>query len=145
MWLDKILASRTTRAVELTASFTEQRHRVLAENLANIDTPDYQTKVLPAEKFEAALKTALERSQGDGLQRVQIKGDKQFTTTPAGHLRATPALEPVHNALFHDGTNARMERLMTAVTENSLRHSMALKLLGRSYGRLLAAIKGNPQ
>lgn len=142
MWIDHLLASRTTRAVELAAAFTEQRQQVLAENVANVDTPDYHSKRLDAEVFQSALRDALDRSEGDRLQRVELRSREQVATDRHGRLVTTPVTEPAPNILFHDGTNGRLEKLMTQVTENQLQHSLATKLLQSRYNKLLAAIKG---
>ena len=58
MWIERLTTSRVTHALELTARFAEERHKVLAENVANIDTPDYQTKRLDPEVFQNTLKDA---------------------------------------------------------------------------------------
>jgi flagellar basal-body rod protein FlgB len=142
MWIDRILASRTTRAVELTAAFTEERQRVLAENVANIDTPDYHAKQLTPAAFQKSLSAALERSREDRLQRVQLRDNAQFTTDADGHVQARPGVVPAANVLFHDGTNARLETLMSDASRNALWHELALNLLKQRYGALLTAIRG---
>ncbi len=142
MWLDGILASRTTRAVELAAMFTEERHRVLAENIANIDTPDYRARQLDRSAFQKSLSEALKRSRDDRLQRLDLRGNAQFCGGPDGRVSVRPAVTSAPNVLFHDGTNARLETLMSEVTRNALDHQMALNLLQTRYGALLTAIRG---
>lgn len=142
MWIDRLLASPTTRAVELAASFAEQRHGVLAENLANIDTPDYHAKVLDPRAFQASLREALERTAGANDARLDLRGNAQFTTAPGGQTRARPATEPAENILFHDGTNAKLEKLMVDINENSLFYNLTTNLLRGRYQTMLNAIKG---
>jgi flagellar basal-body rod protein FlgB len=145
MWLDRLLFSRTTRAVELAASFTEQRHRVLAENVANIDTPDYQTKRVDVAGFQRSLREALDDSKARDRDRVELGRHGPFTTDAQGSLHVKPTLEPAQNVLFHDGTNVKIEHLMAEVTRNTLSHQLATKLLGSRYGSLMSAIKGTPK
>ncbi len=141
-WIDRILASRTTRAVELATQFTEQRHRVLSENVANIDTPDYHTQRLDPDAFRQSLREALDASRHDRWQRVELRRNPQFMHNAHGQLRVDPDVEPAQNKLFHDGTNARLEQLMTSAAENALHHQLALNLLKSRYNRMMSAIRG---
>ena len=141
-WLDRVVASSTTRALVLTAHFTEARQQVLANNVANIDTPDYHTKRLDPESFQQSLKKAFEASKRDRHQEMHLQGNAQFSTDKTGKVRVTPEREPAPNILFHDGTNARIEGLMAAVAKNRVMHQMALNMLKGRYDGLLKAIRG---
>ena len=142
MWIERLLASRTTRAVELAASFAEQRHRVLAENLANINTPDYHTKTLDPRAFQASLGQALDRTRQAAHPRLELRGNAQFATGPDGRAQAAPETEPAPNTLFHDGTNARLERTLTDVNENALYYELSMNFLRGRYQTMLSAIRG---
>ncbi|MGD8454315.1 MAG: hypothetical protein PVJ57_21085 [Phycisphaerae bacterium] len=142
MWIDRLLASRTTRAVELGAAFAEQRHRVLAENLANVDTPDYHNKRLDLKAFQTSLQEALTQAETANADRLDLRGNAQFSTTADGGVEVEPAEEPAENVLFHDGTNARFERTMADINENSLLYEMTTNFLRGRYRLMLDAIKG---
>ena len=142
MWIERLTASRTTHAIELAAQFAEQRQRVLAENLANIDIPDYHTQRLDPEAFQTSLQSALDRAKGDDQRRLELRGNAQFSTGDDGRVEVSPKVEPASNVLFHDGTNAGLERLMTDVSENSLSYDMAVNLLRGRFDGLLRAIRG---
>lgn len=142
MWIDRLTASRTTRAVELAAAFAEERHRVLAENVANINTPDYHTQRLEPERFQASLRQALESARGNRSEALNLRGNAQFTTGPDGLVQADPDIEPAENLLFHDGTNARLERLLSDAAQNQMFHTLALNLLKGRHTRLMQAIRG---
>jgi flagellar basal-body rod protein FlgB len=142
MWIDRLLASKTTQAVELSAAYAEQRHRVLAENLANIDTPGYQSQVLDPAAFQKTLQTALDRTAGTNNDRLELRGDAQCSTDSDGRLEVKPAVEPAPNVLFHDGTNAKLEKLVAEINENALSYEMSTNLLRGRYQTMLAAIRG---
>jgi flagellar basal-body rod protein FlgB len=142
MWIERLTTSRTTHALELAARFAEQRHKVLAENVANIDTPDYHTKRLDTEVFQNTLKDALQQSAQDGSRVLELRGEAQVSTTPDGGLCVKPQIRPADNVLFHDGSNASLERLMTEVQQNALDYSLATRLLGKRFDGLLTAIRG---
>ena len=142
MWIDRLVESRTTRAIELAAGFAEQRHRVLAENVANIGTPDYHTKQLDPHAFQESLHQALASAERGNDARLDLRGNAQFATDPTGKTVARPATEPAPNVLFHDGTNARLEQTMADVNENSLLYELTTNLLRGRYQTMLTAIKG---
>ena len=142
MWIERLTNSPLTHAVELTARFAEERHKVLAENVANIDTPDYHSKQLDRGAFQTALFDALERAQSSGEKRLDLRGNAQVWTTPGGHLEVKPATKPADNILFHDGRNASLETLMTDVQKNALDYMLATRLLNKRFEGLLTAIRG---
>ena len=142
MWIERLISSRCTDALELAARFAEQRHNVLAENVANIETPDYATKRLDREAFQRTLADALQRAKESGENRLELRGEAQVSTTADGQMVTKPVTEPAQNILFHDGRNASLESLMTDVQKNSLDYQLATTLLSKRFAGLLAAIKG---
>jgi flagellar basal-body rod protein FlgB len=142
MWIDRLTASNTTRALELAADFAEQRHRVLAENLANIDVPDFHSRRLDAQHFETALRAALDSAEKTGTRGLELRGNAQVSTTSGGRLETRAVEESASNALFHDGTNAQVEKLLTDVANNTLSYETAMSLLKGKYDLLLRAIRG---
>jgi flagellar basal-body rod protein FlgB len=142
MRIDSVTTSPVTDALELAARFAEQRQKLLAENLANIDTPDYHSQRLDPAAFQASLRKALEEAHGAGSQRLTLRDNAQFSTGPEGHIEVRPVREPAPNVLFHDGTNARLEALLGDVAQNSLSYEAAMTLLKSQYGLLLTAIRG---
>ena len=145
MWIDRLTASPTMHALELSAQFAEQRQKVLAENLANIDTPNYQTQQLDPEAFQTSLRKALTRAQQDGASRLELRGDAQIATTADGQMAVQPSRSPADNVLFHDGTNVRLEKLLTQTSENSLSYELSLNLLRSKIQTLLRAIRGRTE
>lgn len=139
MWVDRLLGSRAIRATELAARFAEARQEVLSENVANIDTPDYHTRSLDREAFESALREALER--GGKSQELTLSG-RQVRSGPCGEMVVKPLESPAPNALFHDGTNTRLEKLMADAQDNALLYGLTTNLLRGQYERLASAIRG---
>jgi flagellar basal-body rod protein FlgB len=142
MWIDRVTDSPTRHAIELAAQFAEQRQNVLAEDVANLDTPNYHSQRLDPAAFQASLRQALEQANRARQQRLTLRGNAQFSTAPDGQIEVRPAREPAPNVLFHDGTNARLEELLGDVAKNSLDYEVATSLLKSQYGLLLEAIRG---
>jgi flagellar basal-body rod protein FlgB len=142
MWIDRLTSSRTTHAAELAARFAEARHQVLAENAANLDTPDYHTRTLDPQAFSESLHQALQRAEKSGQNRLELRGNAQFATGPDGRLRVRPTTAPAPNVLFHDGTNARLETLAADLNQNALLYELSTTFLRYEYRILLNAIRG---
>lgn len=142
MWMDRLLNSRTTTALALTAQFAERRHEVLVENAANIDTPDYQTKRLDVGEFHTALHDALRRAEEKQSTTLELRGSAQIATDASGQLRTMPVEEPAQNVLFHDGTNARLESLLGDVQKNAMMYNLAMTTLKGKFDGLMHAIRG---
>lgn len=143
MWIDRLLHSNTRNALEATARFAEARHEVLSENLANIDTPDYHARQLDPRAFQRSLREALDRAgEGGRPAPLELRGNAQFSLDKSGRAAVKPVEVPAENVLFHDGTNASLERNMTDVAENTLLYQLALARLKSSFETLFSAIRG---
>lgn len=142
MWIDRLIASRTTHALELSAQFAEQRHQLLAENLANVDTPDYATRHLDSAAFETSLQEALAQARSERERQLKLRDNRQFASGPDGRMQVRPEVRPAENVLFHDGTNVKLETLLSDVAENQMRYDLSTTLLRGRFQNLLRAIRG---
>ena len=129
-------------ALEKMLAFTQARQEMLAENIANVDTPGYRTQHLDPKRFQRALRQALDdrtqgRSSGFKLPRTD-----QFGQDGTGRLWVRPTRTPAENILFHDGTNVRIEKQMSMLAENAMMHEMVADRLKGKYDALMTAIRG---
>jgi flagellar basal-body rod protein FlgB len=134
-----IIASRTLAALEQMAAFTEARQKVIAENIANVDTPGYQHKKVDVVGFQQALAQAMRNCAGDDLPRVT---NDQVGYDASGRMVLRGGIEPVDNLTFHDGTNGRIEKDMTDMADNQMLHQIATSLIQHHYRMLETAIRG---
>ncbi len=141
MFFENLLNHGSIPALATTLSFTEARHNMIAENIANLGTPDYKSKQLDTQMFQQALGEALDRRAEDPRKPFVLK-ERQFQTGPGGTLKVTPSLRPPDNLLFHDGTNASLEREMADLAENAMTHQMTSTLLRDKFYGLRKAIRG---
>jgi flagellar basal-body rod protein FlgB len=102
--------------LEQMLDFHLDRHGVLAANLANADTPNYQAQELT---FEGAM------SQASGLHATH-KGHLGGANSPGdssvGQLSPSPAV---------DGNGVQVEHTLAQVTANRLRYETGLELTRR--------------
>jgi flagellar basal-body rod protein FlgB len=132
----------TLPALERLVAYTEARHDVLAENIANADTPGYKTKQLDAKTFQQALGEAMDRRRETGTGQFVLESGRDFTVDERGRLAVQPTTAPVENVLFHDGTNMQIERQMAYLAENAMTHEVANELLRNKFNALMTAIRG---
>ena len=137
--LNGIIGGKTISALEQMASFTEARQKVIAENIANVDTPGYRNKKVDAAGFQQALAQALDGSRGDAIGKVS---SDQVQYDQAGHMVLRPDVESADNLMFHDGTNGQIERDMTEMSRNQILNQMSVDMLRHHYRMIETAIRG---
>jgi flagellar basal-body rod protein FlgB len=129
MYLDRLLNQGSLPVLEQLATFTETRQSVLAEDVANVSTPNFVQKDLSVDEFQQML-----------AQRV-----KASDSAAPGSVRFDDIDEEIQNPttgiLFHDGNNRSMEQLMSEQAKNALMHNLAIELLKDQYSQLDIAIK----
>ncbi|MBX3394096.1 MAG: flagellar basal body rod protein FlgB [Phycisphaerae bacterium] len=141
MFMDDVSNAGAIPMLEKVLAFTEARNRMLAENIANVTTPGYRAKQLDVHGFQSALREAFDKRAAAG-GRVDVRSGEQISTDSGGRLRVNPTQEPAENLLFHDGTNARIEREMANLAENAMMHQAATELTRVYFDGLKKAISG---
>jgi flagellar basal-body rod protein FlgB len=142
MFISSVTDRGPVPALVKTLAFNEARLRVIAENVANYDTPGYKAKRLDAKAFQKALRRALAERGDDPRKPLVIADTDQLSTGPDGMLRARPGDQPVENVLFHDRTNVSIERQMADLAETNVVYEQATSLLQNKYNGLRRAIRG---
>lgn len=141
MFLDDVSNAGALPMLEKVLAFTEARNKMLAENIANATTPGYRAKQLDVGGFQSALREAFDKRAAKG-GRLEVRSGEQVATDAAGRLMVNPTREPAENLLFHDGTNARIEREMANLAENAMMHQAATELTKVYFDGLKKAISG---
>lgn len=99
------------------------RHKVIASNIANVDTPGFKSRRVI---FEEKLKTVL----NEGFNRKNLP-----EVTPEIHTDYTRSLR-------EDLNNVDIEKEMVRLSMNTLWYSIYIQLLDRKLEKIRAAIKG---
>lgn len=134
--LNSLLNQTALPALEQTVGFAARRHALLASNLANMDTPGYQTRDLSVQDFRATLKEAIE-SPTAPPSRYQTPTDVQ----QANFAKVRDVSKQI---LFHDGTDISLEQQVTEVSKNQSMHNTAIALMRSQFQTLKAAISESP-
>jgi len=123
---EAIVETPLMRGLERVLDVAALRHRVLTENLANVDTPGYRTREISS--FAGKIEQAM-------AQTPQETGE----TLPV----MTPIAREVRGLLERpDGNNVSPERESLLLAENQLRFATAVAFLKSEFHRLSLAING---
>lgn len=120
--------------LEQVLGFTEARHEVLVDNVANLDTPGYRMRDLSVPEFQRRLKAALADRTAGARSSLAWQGARRGDD-PFEAVAATR-----QHIVFHDGNNRSIERQVVELTKNGMLHNMAVEILASQYHLLQAAI-----
>lgn len=143
MLIDGLLNRGSMPVLEQVMSFTEVRHKVLVDNISNFDTPGYKVKDLPTEEFFSALREAVTRRDQRGAgEPLAPRSTRNFKWDSRGRLEAQAVELKDNNILFHDNNNRFVEKQLSDMAQNALRHNVTAELLRGKYELLRTAIRG---
>jgi len=128
MLIDRVTRDGTPAILEKVLDFTERRQDLLADDVANADTPNFIQKDMSPAAFQTALR-----------QRIE-----QVNESPSAMLDLNDLptdAKDTDGLLFHDGNNRSMEQLMTEQAKNALLHNVAVELLRQQYATMEMALK----
>ena len=146
------LFDTTARILEIAVEGTKLRHQVIVNNVANVDTPGFQSADL---KFEEMLRARLQEAEKDTTQtpaqRIDQLARKTFHVegqslsyqeqTKTDAMKAELVFE-AHDQPRLDGNTVDIDREMAKLGKNTLLHNAYLELLNRKYRMLKTAITG---
>ena len=142
MFLEGLLNRGSMPVLQQVMSFTQERHKVLANNISNFDTVGYKMQDLPVEEFFSALDEAIsERDWGGASRPLRMRSTSKLRWDAVGRLHAQPVEIKNNNILFHDGNNRFVEKQMSAMAKNALLHNVSAELLRGQYESLRTALR----
>ena len=129
MFVERLLNQGNAPLLEQMLKFTAARHKLIAENVVNVSTPDYRQKDLSLDKFQAMLR-----------DRVEVRRDAPPGSVGFADIQAEVET-PANGILFHDGGNRSMEQLVTDQAKNAMMHNLVVELLRKQYDSLESALR----
>jgi flagellar basal-body rod protein FlgB len=113
--------------LEQVVNFAAQRHKLLLENIANVDTPGYRQKDLSVARFSSMLREHVDERRRHGVASFDDMSSE--------------VENPVRGILFHDRNNRSMEQLSTDLAKNAMMHNLAIELLRKQFQQMDMALK----
>ena len=140
--LQQTIQAGSLPALEAMMRFTGQRQRLLAHNVANLTTPNFQAVDVSPRGFQEMLAEAVDKRRkatGGVGGRLEMRDTREIRVGRDGHLGLVPANNR-GGALLHDRNNRDIERLMQDMTENYGMYRVANDLMRSRVGVLRTAI-----
>jgi flagellar basal-body rod protein FlgB len=139
--IDGVINAGAIPVLERVIQFSAARHRIIAHNVANIDTPRFRPLDVSVDDFQQRLAEAIEtrRESRNGAGPLEIESTDEIAFTE-NSVALDP--EPVgDNILFHDGNDRDPERLMQSLVENFMAFRTAADLLRSRFELMNTAIR----
>jgi len=118
-------------------SMQAQRAKVLASNIANADTPNYQAKDFD---FSQALSQATQAASQNPGEPARTHPAHLSTAGAAASVPTLQYRQPLQAAV--DGNTVDLDTERAAFAENSVRYEASLRFLNGQIKTMLSAING---
>jgi len=142
--IQNLLSSPVSRMLEQSVNFTEQRHQVIATNLANVSTPGYVQQDVSVAGFQQALRDAIDRRrQSDVHDVLPVSNETVEFYTGSSSVSVKPQTT-TRGMAFHDRGVRSMESLMSDLADNAIAHNVLVQLLKGRYEGIVKAINMKP-
>ncbi len=131
------LFNHTISTLERSLDLRSLRHRVLASNIANMDTPNYKAVELEVEK-------QIQSKPGSAppVQLVRTHASHiPIVRRPMDNVKLTPA-DPPQFSLRGDGNTVDVDKTMGQLAENTILYRTAAQLISNKLKGLRYVIKG---
>ncbi|MBW2559666.1 MAG: flagellar basal body rod protein FlgB [Deltaproteobacteria bacterium] len=121
------LFGKTVDMLSAVLDFRSERHKVIASNIANIDTPNYRPKDIV---FSDELKGRIE--SGEGIK---------MTGSGGRHLSGQPVPGEDDFEVVEAGERVDLDNEMAKLAENNLMYNLAVELLARKFKGLNTVLR----
>lgn len=120
------LFDTSTRTLEKSMDLYMTRHNVIADNIANAETPYYKSRQVD---FEGQLERAVQAEQS-GLAGIEIE-----------NVRPTVFQDP-DTEMGQDLNSVDMDKEMARMTKNDIQYSAASQMISKKFALLKYALSG---
>lgn len=111
------------------------RHRTIASNIANVDTPGYKSKEV---QFDAVLQEALNRSDGLRAYRTDER-HVPFRAQRGAPVRPMIVSNP-YTTVQHNGNNVDMDYEMNQLAKNQIYYHALIDRVNGHFNKLQTVI-----
>jgi len=126
------LFSSTLDVLHKTLDLRQQRHTVLASNIANAETPGFIAKDM---RFEEALRAAATPPQPGPLRQTHPEHLPLLHPTSLRDVQGTLVATPSDD-VGHDLNTVSIDREMARLMANTMHYNASTEILSRSFDQL---------
>lgn len=123
----------TIQNLEKALAFASKKNQTIANNVANVDTPNYKAKDVV---FKSVLRNEL--TNNPGATRTHEK-HLPFTTSSGAPYQITAQ----HNMSYnHNGNNVDIDKEMSELAKNQIYYQALVDRINGKFGSLQTVIRG---
>ncbi len=113
------------------------RNTIIAQNLANVETPGYKRKEV---NFEHSLPTAT--GDGEGLE-MKKTNERHFQKYPSNVIHVQARVRTVSDtSITNDGNNVDIDQQEALMAANTIRYQTLSRLMSLTIARYNTVLKG---
>lgn len=132
---NRLFGSQPIDVLEKALTGSSLRHKVISNNIANINTPGYKRMEV---SFEEELAVAAKGEKRSGMTMTHPKH-----MAPQGQLPIPNQIRTIENtSLRTDGNNVDIDAEMAAMTKNNIFYNTVAQRINGYYTNIKLAIKG---
>jgi flagellar basal-body rod protein FlgB len=126
------LFSSTLDVLHKTLDLRQQRHTVLASNIANAETPGFIAKDV---RFEEALRAAATPPQPPPLRQTHPEHLPLIPPTSIRNVQGTLVVTPSDD-IGHDLNTVSIDQEMAQLATNTMHYNASAEILSRAFDQL---------
>jgi flagellar basal-body rod protein FlgB len=138
--IEALVSNPMTTMLEQSLNFTEQRHQVLLQNIANVSVPGYLQQDVSVAGFQQAMRDAVDRRRMSFNGRFQPTSNNDVEFDPCSSRVNVIAHDAQDAMPFHDRGVRSIESLMGDLADNATAHNAIAAMLRSKYDGIAKAI-----
>lgn len=125
------LFSDTFRVLEKSLDYSSAKQKVISQNIANVDTPNYKAKDVVKQSFDGVLQKSLEAYRTDA-RHFNFKNDNNSTTI----------VTQQNGTYNNNGNSVDIDKEMTDLATNQIYYNALADRLSGKFSSLQNVIRG---
>jgi flagellar basal-body rod protein FlgB len=130
----------STAALGYAMSFAEQRHKVLARNVANVETPGYVAQDLPKAEFTDLLRRSFAERDSRRVGTFRMHEGRGVYLN--GHSLEAEARDSGHGPLRNGENNVDIDHELATLARNAMEYRTFSGLLHKKFQLMRDTIAG---
>jgi flagellar basal-body rod protein FlgB len=127
------LFSNTIHSLEKALDYSALRQKVISNNIANVDTPNYKAQ-------DVSFKNLL-ANETDNLMRANRTNEKHIEFTSSKRSNS-PLITKNDTAYNHNGNNVDIDKEMALLAENQIYYNAITQRISGKFNTLKSVVKG---
>lgn len=122
--------------------FHSRRHDVIAQNVANVETPGYKAKDIDKGAFQEKMGEAFQEMEEQSVRTLDTPEDVDFSSDTQPEIAEPNTLDAENTGILrHDQNNVSVDKEMVKLAKNSGKHMMYSEMLRQQMSMLESAIQ----